>query len=79
MNRSDKQFLDATAILALIQGESGAERLWGLLPEAVASLVNAAEVLARFRSLSRRTTGIPEATSTARGGACSSRGRRTSP
>jgi PIN domain nuclease of toxin-antitoxin system len=42
--------LDATAILALIQDEPGAERLCGLLPEAVVGAVNVAEVLAKLVS-----------------------------
>jgi PIN domain nuclease of toxin-antitoxin system len=43
-----KPVLDAAAVLALIQDEPGAERLWELLPEAVVGAVNAAEVLAKL-------------------------------
>ena len=48
MNRSVKHVLDAAAVLALMQDEPGAERLWPLLPEAVAGAVNVAEVLAKL-------------------------------
>ena len=48
MSSAGKPVLDAAAILALIQGEPGAERLWELLPEAVAGAVNVAEVLAKL-------------------------------
>jgi PIN domain nuclease of toxin-antitoxin system len=48
VNRGGKHVLDATAILALIQDEPGADRLSRLLPEAVAGAVNVAEVLAKL-------------------------------
>ena len=48
MSSADKPVLDAAAILALIQDEPGAKRLWELLPEAVVGAVNVAEVLAKL-------------------------------
>lgn len=39
---------DASAVLALLQGEKGAERLKGDQPEAVVNAVNAAEVVAKL-------------------------------
>lgn len=46
--------MDACAVLALMQGEPGADRLCVLQSEAVVSAVNAAEVLAKLV-----TRGIP--------------------
>ena len=40
--------LDASAVLALMQGEPGSERLRRLLPEALVSAVNQAEVVAKL-------------------------------
>jgi PIN domain nuclease of toxin-antitoxin system len=54
VNRSVKHVLDATAVLALILDEAGAARLQGLVPEAVASAVNVAEVLAKLVSRGMR-------------------------
>ena len=48
MRRAGKQVFDATAILALIQDEPGAERLVEVLPEALAGSINVAEVLAKL-------------------------------
>jgi ribonuclease VapC len=47
---------DASAVLALLQGESGAERLKGEQPDAVVNAVNAAEVVAKLV-----TRGMPAA------------------
>ena len=47
---------DASAVLALMQGEPGAERLMDLQPDAVVNAVNAAEVLAKLVS-----RGVPAA------------------
>ena len=41
---------DASAVLALLQGETGADRLRKLQPQAVLNAVNAAEVLAKLVS-----------------------------
>jgi PIN domain nuclease of toxin-antitoxin system len=41
---------DASAVLALLQGETGADRLRKLQPEAVLNAVSAAEVLAKLVS-----------------------------
>jgi ribonuclease VapC len=40
--------LDASAVLALLFGESGAERVAGLIGESCLSTVNLAEVIGRF-------------------------------
>lgn len=40
--------LDASAILALLNQESGSDRVAGLLPQSVVSAVNAAEVLSKL-------------------------------
>jgi len=54
---SDKKpILDATAVLAIIQEEAGAERLLPLCREAAVSAVNIAEVLAKLIS-----KGVPRA------------------
>ena len=47
---------DASAVLALMQGETGAEKLADLQPRAVVNAVNAAEVLAKLVS-----RGVPAA------------------
>jgi ribonuclease VapC len=47
--------LDASALLALLNAEKGAEIIQGLLPNAVISAVNLAEVVARLAFL-----GMPE-------------------
>jgi ribonuclease VapC len=49
--------LDASAILAVILEEPGAERVEAYLPEAAASAVNVGEVVAKLRDL-----GMPERT-----------------
>ena len=51
-----KPILDATAVLAIIQEEAGAERLLPLCREAAVSAVNVAEVLAKLIS-----KGVPRA------------------
>jgi len=43
-----KQVFDASAVLALLLGETGAEKLRHLQPEASVNAVNAAEVLAKL-------------------------------
>ena len=43
-----KYVLDASAILALLNQETGSERVAALLPESVVSAVNAAEVLSKL-------------------------------
>jgi PIN domain nuclease of toxin-antitoxin system len=48
VSERSKPILDATAVLALIQDETGAKRLWPLVPEAAISAVNVAEVLAKL-------------------------------
>ena len=45
-----KAVFDASAVLALMQGEPGADRLMDLQPDAVVNAVNAAEVLAKLVS-----------------------------
>jgi ribonuclease VapC len=40
--------LDASAVLAVMQGEPGSERMKKLLPEALVSAVNQAEVVAKL-------------------------------
>lgn len=40
--------LDASAVLAMLNGEAGAEEVWGQLPGAYLSAVNAAEVAAKL-------------------------------
>jgi ribonuclease VapC len=42
--------LDASAVLALMQGEAGSEKLRKLLPEALVSAVSEAEVVAKLVS-----------------------------
>lgn len=49
--------LDATAVLALLQNEPGSERVAALLPTAVISTVNLAEVVGKLAE-----AGMPEAT-----------------
>lgn len=48
MSSASRPVLDATAVLALIQDEPGARRLWKAVPRAVMSAVNMAEVLAKL-------------------------------
>jgi PIN domain nuclease of toxin-antitoxin system len=45
---ANKPVFDASAVLALMQGEPGADKLRGLQPGAVVNAVNAAEVLAKL-------------------------------
>ena len=58
MNPKDagRPVFDASAVLALMQGEPGADRLKDLQPDAVVNAVNAAEVLAKLVS-----RGVPAA------------------
>ncbi len=46
--RANRQVFDASAVLALMQGEQGAENLRDLQAGAVVNAVNAAEVLAKL-------------------------------
>lgn len=48
MKNHKRPVLDASAVLALLQGEPGSEKLRKLLPEALVSAVNQAEVLAKL-------------------------------
>ena len=50
MNPKDpgRPVFDASAVLSLLQGETGAEKLRELQPEAVVNAVNTAEVLAKL-------------------------------
>ena len=50
MRNHKRPVLDASAVLALLQGEPGSEKLRKLLPEALVSAVNQAEVLAKLVS-----------------------------
>ncbi|MBZ5727917.1 MAG: PIN domain-containing protein [Acidobacteriia bacterium] len=50
MSGKGKSVLDASAVLALIQDEPGAARLWAAVPEGAVSAVNPAEVLAKLIS-----------------------------
>jgi ribonuclease VapC len=52
----DRPVFDASAVLALMQGEPGADKLADLQPEAIVNAVNAAEVLAKLV-----TRGMPAA------------------
>jgi hypothetical protein len=45
---ADRPVFDASAVLALMQGEPGADKLRELQPSAVVNAVNAAEVLAKL-------------------------------
>jgi ribonuclease VapC len=47
-NNANRTVFDASAVLALMQGEPGAAKLTGLQPDAVVNAVNAAEVLAKL-------------------------------
>ena len=47
-NRAGRPVFDASAVLALLQGEAGEGRLRKLQPKAVVNAVNAAEVLAKL-------------------------------
>jgi PIN domain nuclease of toxin-antitoxin system len=49
-SRGDRPVFDASVVLALMQGEPGAEKLKLVQPEAVVNAVNAAEVLAKLVS-----------------------------
>ena len=48
MSPDPKTVLDSSAILALVHGEQGAEVVAGILPNAVASTVNIAEIVAHL-------------------------------
>jgi len=47
-NNANRPVFDASAVLALMQGEPGADKLGDLQPDAVVNAVNAAEVLAKL-------------------------------
>ena len=47
-NNAHRPVFDASAVLALMQGEPGADKLRDLQPDAVVNAVNAAEVLAKL-------------------------------
>ena len=47
-NNAHRPVFDASAVLALMQGEPGADKLGDLQPDAVVNAVNAAEVLAKL-------------------------------
>jgi PIN domain nuclease of toxin-antitoxin system len=47
-NNAHRPVFDASAVLALMQGEPGADKLKDLQPDAVVNAVNAAEVLAKL-------------------------------
>lgn len=47
-NNANRPVFDASAVLALMRGEAGAEKLKELQPDAVVNAVNAAEVLAKL-------------------------------
>ena len=47
-NNADRPVFDASAVLALMQGEPGADKLKDLQPNALVNAVNAAEVLAKL-------------------------------
>lgn len=49
-NDANRAVFDASAVLALMQGEPGADKLRDLQPNAVVNAVNAAEVLAKLVS-----------------------------
>jgi ribonuclease VapC len=49
-DKANRPVFDASAVLALLQGEPGAVKLRDLQPEAVVNAVNAAEVLAKLVS-----------------------------
>ena len=51
--------LDASALLAWLTGERGAEMVGGYLPRAVISSVNLSEVLYRGHSLGRNVASLP--------------------
>jgi ribonuclease VapC len=51
--------LDASALLAWLTGERGAEVVGGYLPRAVISAVNLSEVLHRGHSLGRNVASLP--------------------
>ena len=47
-NNANRPVFDASAVLALMQGEPGADRLKALQRDAIVNAVNAAEVLAKL-------------------------------
>jgi len=47
-DNANRPVFDASAVLALMQGEAGADKLRDLQPDAVVNAVNAAEVLAKL-------------------------------
>jgi len=49
-DNANRPVFDASAVLALLQGEPGADKLRDLQPDAVVNAVNAAEVLAKLVS-----------------------------
>lgn len=53
--RRDRYILDASALLALLNSEKGTDLVQGLLPDAVISAVNLAEVVTRLSAV-----GMPE-------------------
>jgi PIN domain nuclease of toxin-antitoxin system len=55
-NNAHRPVFDASAVLALMQGEPGADKLRDMQPGAVVNAVNAAEVLAKLVS-----RGVPAA------------------
>jgi ribonuclease VapC len=55
-NNANRPVFDASAVLALMQGEPGADRLKALQRDAIVNAVNAAEVLAKLVS-----RGVPAA------------------
>ena len=55
-NSANRPVFDASAVLALMQGEPGTDKLRDLQPNAVVDAVNAAEVLAKLVS-----RGVPAA------------------
>jgi ribonuclease VapC len=57
MTEEPEYLLDASAVLALIQNEPGADRVAGMLPTAAISAVNLAEVIA----ILARRSGDPDA------------------
>jgi ribonuclease VapC len=58
-SRRDGAVLDASALLAWLTGERGAEVVGEYLPRAVMSAVNLSEVLYRGHSLGRNVASLP--------------------
>lgn len=52
--------LDASAVLAVLQGEPGAERVLGVLPRAVISTVNLSEVVGKLLDVGMPDVEIPQ-------------------